>query len=832
MRNTGREKRKHSAAGIVLGAVLLAAEIAGLGWVLRMHGGLGDAGSAAAAGPAEEMLAAEPSPEPTPEPVDYSREAAALDITELMVKNHAAYRAEDGTFPDWIEIHNSSAEVISLTGWALTDGSGKWTFPEAEIAGGEYKLVYAGAESGLTTGFSVSAGETVRLLDPNGDSVSEACAAEDTADVSVERTADGSFCPTRWITPGFANTGAGYEQYCSSQEAPKGPLAINEICTANTKSGYFIADSYQDWIELKNISGESVQLGEYYLSDKRNDRMLFRLPERELQSGAMLIVCCDSEFTGEEYSSEYICAPFSLNTDSDDLWLSNAAGETVDYACWHELPVNGSCGREADRSGWLYYEEPTPGRENSAGKRTIAEKPVASLPGGAYDGEESITVTLSTPDGTGEIWYTTGSEETWDELTRYTGPITLNRTTILRAVAVGEDACRSRTAVYSYFINEGHSFPIVSLVADSYSEFYGVDSSGSKFTRCSGTVTLYENGEEVFQRRGGIRLKGFTACTDLYKRNYGIYFKDKYGSTALDGLDLFGNGVTHYSSILLRAGQDWWPDGACMKNEFMERLCHEFSPEMPCQNNKYCVLYVDGNYFGIYSLKQDMNREFFAETRGVSKESVTAVHGSPEYGTELWEALEYCRNEDMADAANYARACELFDMENVIDFIVLQSYSGNIDMYNNVKLYSSPEEDGKWRYVFYDQDQTFYRTEGAVNTVFTGYAKPYVYLQDMANSLCRNAEFRDRLLKRFDEALRTTLSDEHALEVIDDLCRELAPEIERDRKEKGYTTLYKWDEYVGMFRKFFEEDYSKAVVDNLCTALQLSEADRAEYFRE
>lgn len=830
MGNTNQKKRKHGAVGIVISIAVLAAELAGLGWVLREHGGIENNAAAEATSAAVETVALEPTPEPTPK-VDYSREAAALDITELMVKNHASYRAEDGSFPDWIELHNSGAEAINLAGWALTDGRGKWTFPEMQVGGGEYTLIYAGAESGLTTGFSISAGETIALLDPNGDAASEGCMAEDTADVSAERAADGSFHTTKWITPGFANTEEGYEQFCSSRKAPAGPLIISEVCTANTKHGHYVQEDYHDWVELKNISSDSVNLGEFYISDKRNEKMLFRLPNRELKSGALAVIYCSSDFSGEQLSDEYICAPFSLSTDGDDLWLSNAAGETVDCAAWSGLPVNGSYGRETGRNGWLYYEEPTPGKENTAGKRRMAEMPEASLPSGAYDGVESITVELNAPNG-GEIYYTTGDEVTWGELTQYTGPITLSQTSTLRAVTVGEDACRSRTAVYSYFINEGHSMPIVSLVADSYSEFYGVDHSGSKFTECAGTVALYENGEEIFQKRGGIKLKGFTACTDLYKRNYGVYFKDKYGSTPIDELDLFGNGVTHYSSILVRAGQDWWPDGACIKNEFMERLCHEFSPGMPCQSNKYCVLYVDGSYFGIYSLKQDMNREFFAETRGVTRESVTTVHGSPEYGTELWEAMEFCRNEDMADAANYARACELFDMDNVIDFIILQSYSGNIDMYNNVKLYMSTEEDGKWRYVFYDQDQTFYRTEGAVNTVFTGYAKPYLYLQYMANSLCKNAEFRDRLLRRFDEALDTALSDAHALEVIDDLCKELSPEIERDRKEKAYTTVEKWNEYVGMFQKCFEDGYREAVIDNLCSALKLNEAERAEYFGE
>ena len=66
----------------------------------------------------------------------------------------------------------------------------------------------------------------------------------------------------------------------------------------------------------------------------------------------------------------------------------------------------------------------------------------------------------------------------------------LSATTILRAVTVEEGAVPSRVSTWSYFVNENHTFPIVSLVADSFSEFYGFDNSGNKFIECPATVSL------------------------------------------------------------------------------------------------------------------------------------------------------------------------------------------------------------------------------------------------------------------------------------------------------------------------------------------------------
>ena len=101
----------------------------------------------------------------------------------------------------------------------------------------------------------------------------------------------------------------------------------------------------------------------------------------------------------------------------------------------------------------------------------------------------------------------------------------------------------------------------------------------------------------------------------------------------------------------------------------------------------------------------------------------------------------------------------------------------------------------------------------------------------MAQSLCRNPEFRSRLLARYAEALKTTLSDENVLRVINELTQQLAPEIARDRERYGLTTA-EWKNEVNRLRGYFREEYSQSVIQNLCKDLNLSAEEKDKYFSE
>ena len=43
----------------------------------------------------------------------------ALCVNELMPSTGGAYRAADGTSPDWVELHNPGATDVDLSGWTI-----------------------------------------------------------------------------------------------------------------------------------------------------------------------------------------------------------------------------------------------------------------------------------------------------------------------------------------------------------------------------------------------------------------------------------------------------------------------------------------------------------------------------------------------------------------------------------------------------------------------------------------------------------------------------------------------------------------------------------------
>ena len=121
--------------------------------------------------------------------------------------------------PDWIELHNTGTEAISLNGWSLTDDAAapaKWLFPNVSIPAGSYVVIVAdgrdatGSEALLHASFSLDRdGEYVGLYNADGVPVSALAPGFPAQSPfhSFARTADGVFRFSDLPTPGLANTG-------------------------------------------------------------------------------------------------------------------------------------------------------------------------------------------------------------------------------------------------------------------------------------------------------------------------------------------------------------------------------------------------------------------------------------------------------------------------------------------------------------------------------------------------------------------------------------------------------------------------------------------------
>ena len=99
-------------------------------------------------------------------------------ISEFMADNATTIADEDGSYSDWIEIHNPTPSAINLDQWCLTDKASlpaKWRFPAVTLEPGGFLLVWASGKNRsnpaapLHTNFSLSAsGEYLALVRPDG----------------------------------------------------------------------------------------------------------------------------------------------------------------------------------------------------------------------------------------------------------------------------------------------------------------------------------------------------------------------------------------------------------------------------------------------------------------------------------------------------------------------------------------------------------------------------------------------------------------------------------------------------------------------------------------
>lgn len=145
--------------------------------------------------------------------------AEPVFINEFMANNANGILDENGDREDWIELRNSTASAINITGYYLTDTASDlktWRIPSGSVPANGYLLIYASGKNRSTprlhSNFSLDAdGEYLAFVGPDGvTKISEFTPTFPTQykDTSYGLDATG----TNWVyfstaTPGAANSG-------------------------------------------------------------------------------------------------------------------------------------------------------------------------------------------------------------------------------------------------------------------------------------------------------------------------------------------------------------------------------------------------------------------------------------------------------------------------------------------------------------------------------------------------------------------------------------------------------------------------------------------------
>lgn len=599
-------------------------------------------------------------------------------------------------------------------------------------------------------------------------------------------------------------------------------IVINEVCANSFATAPLRWRENIDWIELYNASEETVNLKGWTMSDDESNVEKFVLPEIELEPGAYRIIYA----TGEGYVDSNVFLNFRLS-DGENLYLYNDKKQVVDCVTIPSIKQDTSYARITDAGIDWANAVPTPELTNNNMQLvqmvSVAE-PEFSLSGGYYNGTQVLE--LSADYGL-DIYYTLDGSEPDQNSILYTEPILIeNRTyeenvlsartdisieecyryaptepvdkiTVVRAAAFDKDGNKSEIATNSYVVdiqnNETYqNLMTVSLTTNpsylfdpedggyvlgrEYEEFaaengYIMDKGtprpnywgGGRFTEMPGNVEIFDaTGNTVLNQNIGLRVRG-NATRNLSQKSFSVFAREKYSGTGLFDADVFGNGHEYHRLIL-------------MSDRDVPKVRHELHTELlkdrkvETQQFIRCNVFLDGEYWGVYSIAEVYSEEYIYNHYGIPEEEVI-------FNDSLWpaELTELCANPDnLSDEELYAALTDKIDLDSFIDYYASMLYIDNYDWlsYNGYVWKSAtisadnPYQDGKWRWMVYDTEWSEEKYDR--NTFREAMADSWS-TDPIVKVLMTSDEFRQKFATVFMDLANTTFEKEHVLYKIDEV---------------------------------------------------------------
>lgn len=542
-------------------------------------------------------------------------------------------------------------------------------------------------------------------------------------------------------------------------------------------------------VEILNDTNADINLSEYSLSDKEDDMNKYRFPSKVLKSGEYMLVYCSGNVGISNQASFKISA-------GETIYLSKN-GELCDsIAIPEDLGKNESYGYAGSVIGYL--KAPTPLGPNAYENKLRNKIPTGSVKSGVYG--SALTVSLSSDYA---IRYTTDGSRPTASSKLYTGPINVTKTTSIRAACcygndVGEDAR------FTYVIDKTRTLPVMNIAISSEH----LSAIRRDLTKTDGNVeyevlaTYIENGVVKWMEPCGLHLHGKDSRY-LPKQNFTLKFRSTYGVGKLhykmfDDLEL-----DSYDAFILNGGSEDY-DRACLRDALCGSIVYG-KTYATVTDMKPIVLYIGGDFWGIYYVREKFDEKYVASHYSVSEESVTVLDAEVLYNGKFnadYDALcRYVKQHDMKTDAALNYVSNKVDINSYIDYYLLKTFFSDNDIYN-VKIFKTSEGDNKWRRVFFDLDwaQTTPRKNEGTFTYYMENINDVVFL-----GLIKNEKVRKMILTRYDELTKTALAHSNILNKINEFESFMKPEIADDRKVYGLS-VSTWQSYMRELKNYFVDD--------------------------
>ena len=243
-------------------------------------------------------------------------------------------------------------------------------------------------------------------------------------------------------------------------------------------------------------------------------------------------------------------------------------------------------------------------------------------------------------------------------------------------------------------------------------------SKGEKWER-EASVSFFENGKLVLEQDIGIKIKG-SSTRNAPQKSFDLNAKKQYGKEFFEykffekNEDLKGKIIEKYNSLSIRG---IYGD---------ERIRDKFGRDIIYQRKsvtttwmRNCILFLNGEYWGMYELMEKANPLFFEYHYGIPQNSLVVLkeneieEGAQEECDKYLTLAEQYSVMDLSNDKNYKEVEQYFNMDSFAENYAVGLYLGTWDwplqnqgMWKSIGEKNEGNEytDGKWRFMSYDFD--------------------------------------------------------------------------------------------------------------------------------
>lgn len=388
----------------------------------------------------------------------------------------------------------------------------------------------------------------------------------------------------------------------------------------------------------------------------------------------------------------------------------------------------------------------------------------------------------------------------------------------------------SETVTQSFMIDplgsDKYDFPVLSLVVDStdlFSEESGIyvygnhpdanyNQKGVAWERVMNFELFDEDGFLALQKKVRGRIHGGGSRSSA-KKNFRLYGETDEESNFY--YPFFENyALEQYKRIILRGGGH---SPSCFpRDDLANRITEGMSVDQ--QNVRHIILFINGEYWGIHTIKERVDPYFIQNRHGIDDNDITILdqefdvqgNGHHTDAAEMESLENYIIQNDMELDEHYQYVIEKIDVDNYIDYMCAEIFLSNVDwVYSNVMSWRKTgaydptkpaPHDGKFRWIFYDFDGAFggdcsqaYYTVNTLNaaTVATGTFASYTrFFRGMLENLTFKKKFVNRMCDLMNSQFRANRLKEKISEIYNELTPSMLENVERWRYPSTATTLY------------------------------------------